>query len=539
MDLLKEFFNKTEDGERWITVHPHGHNEENDDYRRIKVHAGETSKEACDRVFKGKTKEETKKPQEKDFADMSQDELKAKKKQLWTDLMNKYKGLKNIKEIPIEERRKYLEDVKKIDELLGKKPKEEEKKPEDKKPIEKQIETKEDSPFKAYREKQKEVDELNKEWHELGEIAKDKLEKNKKYKDLEAEHIELKKKRMSLSYTSPEYKDVQKRVDEIYKEKDDIRKEAYKKAYDMQHLVMEEEDKLKSIREDIIKKQSGTIKDRLKAISKDNDKLVNDIKALIPKEYYDLKKEADKDQEEYLKVDHEYNLTGFYSTERVVKRRELKEAREKRDVIFTKVESYNKDMPSKISKLLQVNNGVKLNLDADTPAMQENAKRLEEVLNGVIPDTVYPNKTMKLRACSGARASQYGSTISVTKNEKIGTLIHETMHNVEEHNPEVLMNSLAFAESRTQGEKQLSLRKITGASYRADEHCKKDKFFNPYCGKIYDAFGGKKKSYLVANASEVMSMGVQKLFTDPINFIESDREYFDFVIANLRGTLWG
>lgn len=162
---------------------------------------------------------------------------------------------------------------------------------------------------------------------------------------------------------------------------------------------------------------------------------------------------------------------------------------------------------------------------------------LKACLDGVIPSDNFNNAEMTVRGHNG-RAYQLGSTIHISKNEKIETAIHETMHHLEEHSEHVLMNSLAFAASRTEGEKQESLKRLTGLNYKANEVCKKDKFFNPYCGKLYDSFGGRNKNFVNSNASEIMSMGVQELFTNPKEFAKNDREYFDFVIANLQGRLW-
>ena len=89
-------------------------------------------------------------------------------------------------------------------------------------------------------------------------------------------------------------------------------------------------------------------------------------------------------------------------------------------------------------------------------------------------------------------------------------------------------------EYRTKGESIQSLRSITGnKGYKSGEKTKKDNFFSPYCGKLYNCY----ESYISADATELMSMGVQRLFENPKQFAKEDREYFDFVIANLRGEL--
>ena len=131
------------------------------------------------------------------------------------------------------------------------------------------------------------------------------------------------------------------------------------------------------------------------------------------------------------------------------------------------------------------------------------------MLDGVIPKDVYNNNGMKIETTNG-RAYQSGSLIKLNKNSSIETIVHETMHQLEEHNPIMLANSLAFAEYRTQGEKQIALKKVYPQyAYKASEICKKDKFFNAYCGKFYNLSGGKNQTYINSTGSEIMSMGVQ------------------------------
>lgn len=57
------------------------------------------------------------------------------------------------------------------------------------------------------------------------------------------------------------------------------------------------------------------------------------------------------------------------------------------------------------------------------------------------------------------------------------------------------------------------------------------------CGKLYDVFSGRNKTFSNCRASEIMSMGIQRLFEHPKEFMEEDKEYFDFVIAKLQGKI--
>ena len=120
--------------------------------------------------------------------------------------------------------------------------------------------------------------------------------------------------------------------------------------------------------------------------------------------------------------------------------------------------------------------------------------------------------------------------------DTLDVAIHEYMHFVEEQNPRILMNSLAFAKMRTGEEKTEPLSKLTGNKLYKGEYAKKDGFFDPYCGRIYNP-RDRYNSYDGATASEIMSMGLQYIVKNPKKFAEEDREYFDFVIANIRGDI--
>ena len=121
-----------------------------------------------------------------------------------------------------------------------------------------------------------------------------------------------------------------------------------------------------------------------------------------------------------------------------------------------------------VGKILQVENGVTLNTKC-SPKMQEVTDKLKNCLDGVIPATNFNNAEMTVRKNEG-RAKHSGSTIYISAKEDIGTAIHETMHHLEEHSDHVLMNSLAFATSRTQGDKQESLKNSYTKEQGSDEY---------------------------------------------------------------------
>lgn len=163
--------------------------------------------------------------------------------------------------------------------------------------------------------------------------------------------------------------------------------------------------------------------------------------------------------------------------------------------------------------------------------------KLNGVLGGVIGKDIKTDDAPKVQAMRAGSRAYYSSRDNMFKVEKeadFGDVIHEYTHFLERNNSKMLANSLAFAEYRTKGENYERLSKLTGSNgYKGNEIAKKDSFFSPYCGKIYS----QDQEYRTASASEIMSMGVERLFREPAKFAKEDREYFDFVVANLRGEI--
>lgn len=131
------------------------------------------------------------------------------------------------------------------------------------------------------------------------------------------------------------------------------------------------------------------------------------------------------------------------------------------------------------------------------------------------------------------RASGGPGRIAIERGSDIGVIIHELGHNVEYKGGAALRaKRLAFFESRTQGDKVELLRELfPTANYGRNEKIKRDKWIEPYMGAIYDDDSPNKA------ASEIISMGVQMLYENPLELIQKDPEYFDFLIGYLRGEL--
>jgi SPP1 gp7 family putative phage head morphogenesis protein len=109
-----------------------------------------------------------------------------------------------------------------------------------------------------------------------------------------------------------------------------------------------------------------------------------------------------------------------------------------------------------------------------------------------------------------------------------GVVVHETAHVIHWNNKEVADLINAFFEKRTEGE---SMSKYHG------EDTKKDHFYNPYVGRVY-GWEGRNMGRATDNkfyGQEVLSMGMQAMYSDPVKFYKDDKEHFLFTYAIMRG----
>jgi hypothetical protein len=120
------------------------------------------------------------------------------------------------------------------------------------------------------------------------------------------------------------------------------------------------------------------------------------------------------------------------------------------------------------------------------------------------------------------RAHCDGNIIVLTPGDSPSTMVHEYGHAIETCVPETHQKIMEFYRERTRDDYvEESLAKLTGHNYEANERTLKDNWPDPYCGKRCN--GG----------SEVLSMGLQFMYSDPVGFAEKDPEYFDFVLGLL------
>lgn len=274
----------------------------------------------------------------------------------------------------------------------------------------------------------------------------------------------------------------------------------------------------KTIKDDIAK-NSVDVNEFLSYFSEDEtsaklDDLENKIKESKSK------MEAIRKEKSYMAIsDPEYKQADKEWTSAILEKHSLKK-------------NYANHCAEKVSAYLKKKFGTDFKVNVKKTTLPEITKQMQDTLAGCLSDEWDTSRELEIRKARGRANCGWG----VIKGENdIGTMIHEYAHYLEDNNQDMLMNSLAFAKYRTEGEKTSRLKTITGINYGSDEKARPDNFFSPYCGKVYAP--GRNPDYTEATASEIMSMGMEKLFTDPVRFARTDPEYFNFVIANMRGLL--
>ena len=140
-------------------------------------------------------------------------------------------------------------------------------------------------------------------------------------------------------------------------------------------------------------------------------------------------------------------------------------------------------------------------------------------------------------------------------NEDIAVIIHEMGHAIENADLELFQEAVEFIYERTKSEKLRRMRDITGIDYHKSEVTREDLFFNPYIGKEYsvevkhwkrwygnDDFGNDPLQYVfqspwdkkkVMFADELVSMGIEAMWSNPYKFILDDEGHFDFIFERV------
>lgn len=234
--------------------------------------------------------------------------------------------------------------------------------------------------------------------------------------------------------------------------------------------------------------------------------------------------ELEKLEDSFRTLDEKWRVVGRFTPQ------------EERDFFKTKVELLN--LRNKLNLDAHLAISLPKNQRGNPASIATNASRLRvnktkvldatDFVSRVVPAKYTPQ--VKVRNMGGNRAkyTNWDQTIHIGKDSPLATVIHEIVHDIEYRYPEISSKTKAFRDYRGQGEKPRRMASIhPGAGYRWEEITLEDEWFkkggSAYTGKIYDRA-----------ATEILTMGVQRLYESPVLFARQDPEFFEFILSVLQ-----
>jgi len=177
-------------------------------------------------------------------------------------------------------------------------------------------------------------------------------------------------------------------------------------------------------------------------------------------------------------------------------------------------------------------------------AAERNKETREWLAKMVAPDVFKAGVPLNYRNQSVRRGSQWADGYTMYSGAGVEDHLHESGHWLEEHNPDTAIQAVAFLRYRNKGEEYIRMsaarkrtqkkRAAAGLStnhlysrwFKASEIAAVNGWRDPYAGKKYG------NNYY---ATEVLSMGLQWLYEDPVAFAVEDPEHFNYTLAMIAG----
>jgi hypothetical protein len=116
------------------------------------------------------------------------------------------------------------------------------------------------------------------------------------------------------------------------------------------------------------------------------------------------------------------------------------------------------------------------------------------------------------------------------------TVVHELGHWLEFNLPDARKKAVKFWQKRTADSQWTEMRELyPDRNYRPGERLKPNSFTSPYMGKVYTtARKGKEPRLPDFTATEIVSMGLEEMWANPLQFARTDPDYFDFIWSLIR-----
>lgn len=182
---------------------------------------------------------------------------------------------------------------------------------------------------------------------------------------------------------------------------------------------------------------------------------------------------------------------------------------------------------------------LRVRLETDDPMIRESVAQGTAFLTRVVAKKWLPTSVIRVRSLGPTETRAYSvglggdAFIYLPLNTlDPDTAIHELSHHIEGDHRMILGVSKRFLARRAKGGRPESLSEIIDPSYGKDEIAFRANWAtrggHPYIGKFYGP------SLKEAFATELISMGLERLHREPAAFFQKDSDYFLFLLLVLQ-----
>lgn len=167
-----------------------------------------------------------------------------------------------------------------------------------------------------------------------------------------------------------------------------------------------------------------------------------------------------------------------------------------------------------------------------------------DLIQSIVPADKLPHRLgVQIVKGSSVRAFHVEGNIKITDQHAPSVVAHEIAHAIEFRHPEILRKSAAFLYDRSNGDSAKPLVELVPSiKYLPTEIAFEDKWAErggrTYTGKVYanNYYPSMSRDEFIDNvgASEILSMGIQRILETPAAFQKQDPDYFNFIKTQLH-----